>query len=132
MCGGGGGVDSGRSSSRMLGIGVQAGSHRGRCSGVLVLVAQLFTLVCCPGDKRSRVLVQVAVVPLGVLAGDGILGLGVMAGRHGGRCYSARVPVAGILVAPTPHRERYLHPRFQTFILYCPARSAPRHVQHRI
>ena len=85
-----------------LGVGVQAGSHRGRCFGVLVLVARLLTLVCCPGDKRSGVLVQVAVVPLGVLGGDGVLGVGVMAGSHGGRCSSARVPVAGVLVAGVP------------------------------
>ena len=71
----GGGVDSGCSGS---GIGVQASSHHGRCSAVLVLVAWLLTLVCCPGDKRSRVLVQVAGVPLAVLAG--ILGVGAMAG----------------------------------------------------
>ena len=78
--------------------GLGYSSHRCRCFGVLVLVARLLTLVCCPGDKRSEVLVQVAVVPLGVLAGDGILGVGVMAGSHGGRCSSARVPVAGVLL----------------------------------
>ena len=88
--GGGGGVDGGRSSSGVLGVGVQAGSHRGRCFGVLVLVARLVTRVSCHGDKRSGILVQVAVVPLGVLAGDGVLGVGVMAGSHGGRCSSAR------------------------------------------
>ena len=97
-----GGFDSGRSSSGVLGVGVQAGSHRGRCFGVLVLVARLLTLVCCPGDKRSGVLVQVAVVPLGVLAGDGVLGVGVMAGSHGGRCSRDRVPAAGVLVAGVP------------------------------
>ena len=51
--GGGGGVDIGRAGSGILGIGAQAGSHHGRCSGVLVLVVPLLTLVCCPGDKRS-------------------------------------------------------------------------------
>ena len=72
------GVDSSRSGSGMLEIWVQAGSHRGRCSGVLVLVARLLSvgvlwvgvLVCCPGGKCSGVLVQVDGVPLGVLAGD--------------------------------------------------------------
>ena len=45
--GGGGGFDGGRSNSGVLGFGVQAGSHRGRCFGVLVLVARLLTLVSC-------------------------------------------------------------------------------------
>ena len=41
-------------------------------------------------------------VPLGVLAADGILGAGVMAGSHGGRCSSAGVPIACGLVPGVP------------------------------
>ena len=73
---------SGIRRSGMLGTGVQACSHCSRCSGVPVLVSRLLcvgalwvaaVLVCCPGGKCSEVLVQVGVVLLGVVVGDGIL-----------------------------------------------------------